>query len=166
MASRRRARSAWGITWRHITCPPQWFAGKRVLDVGASNGYFTVEFARRGAAEVVAIDLPDWASHDWTHRYLAEFEAKPAAEREAIDKAVLLKGFELVTRELGQDRVRKVQSRIYDLTPEALGGPFDVVFLRVHADACKGPAVGHPANACVLQGRRPADSVGLDLCRG
>jgi tRNA (mo5U34)-methyltransferase len=35
--------------------------GKRVLDVGASNGYFSVEAARRGATRVVALENGGWA---------------------------------------------------------------------------------------------------------
>ncbi len=34
--------------------------GKTVLDVGARNGYFSVEAIRRGARKVVALDKPTW----------------------------------------------------------------------------------------------------------
>jgi hypothetical protein len=40
-----------------------------VLDVGASRGSFSYEFERRGTAEVVSVELPSWAAHDWTPRY-------------------------------------------------------------------------------------------------
>lgn len=39
---------------------PERLDGMRVLDVGASTGFFAYEFERRGAAEVVAIELPTW----------------------------------------------------------------------------------------------------------
>ncbi len=38
---------------------PDSFAGKRILDVGAWDGYWTFEALKRGAAQVVAID--DWS---------------------------------------------------------------------------------------------------------
>ena len=43
---------------------PDSFAGLRILDVGASNGFFSIEFAKRGAKEVIALDLPGWEHHD------------------------------------------------------------------------------------------------------
>jgi hypothetical protein len=47
---------------------PESLAGKRVLDIGAADGYFSFEFERRGAAEVVAGDLfagyPDVPFHE------------------------------------------------------------------------------------------------------
>ena len=58
--------------------------GKTVLDVGAWNGYFSVEAMRRGAKRVVALDKPAWEDpyfqgfkgFDLARRYLApEVEA-------------------------------------------------------------------------------------------
>jgi tRNA (mo5U34)-methyltransferase len=65
--------------------------GKTVLDVGAWNGYFSVEAARRGAKRVLAIDKYSWHNPRWqglkglelARRYLApEIEA---VTRDAMD---------------------------------------------------------------------------------
>jgi tRNA (mo5U34)-methyltransferase len=51
--------------------------GKTVLDVGAANGYFSLEAVRRGARRVVALDRPAWEEHggfegfQLVRRYLA-----------------------------------------------------------------------------------------------
>jgi len=44
---------------------PASLAGKRCLDVAASDGYWSFELARRGAAEVVSVDLPDASLQDY-----------------------------------------------------------------------------------------------------
>jgi len=55
--------------------------GKTVLDVGAWNGYFSVEAVRRGATRVVALDKPTWSGEEGfelVRRYLApSMEAVP-----------------------------------------------------------------------------------------
>ncbi|MFQ5503626.1 MAG: methyltransferase domain-containing protein [Planctomycetota bacterium] len=106
---------------------PDRMDGMRVLDVGASNGYFSFEFERRGAEEVVALDLPTWGSHDWTPRYRESYAAKEQAERDYIDREAMRAGFDLVKEALGSRRVRKVEMAIYDIAPETLGR-FDFVF--------------------------------------
>src|SRR5918996_1345053 len=40
-------------------------AGKRCLDVATYDGFLAFEMERRGAAEVVAVDVPDPADWDW-----------------------------------------------------------------------------------------------------
>ena len=37
--------------------------GKRCLDIGSYDGFYAFELERRGAAEVVAVDVAD--PHDW-----------------------------------------------------------------------------------------------------
>src|SRR3712207_4951658 len=39
--------------------------GKRCLDVGTYDGFLSWEMERRGAAEVVAVDIPDHDDWDW-----------------------------------------------------------------------------------------------------
>ena len=39
--------------------------GKRCLDVGTADGFWAFEMERRGAAEVVAIDIDDPEGYDW-----------------------------------------------------------------------------------------------------
>jgi tRNA (mo5U34)-methyltransferase len=134
---------------------PERMDGMRVLDVGASNGFFAAEFERRGAAEVVALDLPSWAAHDWSPRQRRRLERYSAAEKAEFDRKVMRQGFDLVMRELGCRRVEKVELTIYDVSPERLGC-FDLVFsgsmlmhvrdplLGLHAmrSVCGGPGGG------------------------
>ena len=39
--------------------------GKRCLDIGSYDGFYAFEMERRGAAEVVAVDVPDPNDWDW-----------------------------------------------------------------------------------------------------
>src|SRR5436190_2238578 len=43
--------------------------GKRCLDVGTFDGFLAFELERRGAAEVVALDLDDYLQLDWPADY-------------------------------------------------------------------------------------------------
>src|SRR4051812_18877959 len=44
---------------------PALLTGKRCLDVGTFDGFWAFEMERRGAAEVVAIDVLDPKAWDW-----------------------------------------------------------------------------------------------------
>ena len=44
---------------------PASLAGMRCLDAAACEGFWSFELARRGAAEVVSLDLPDTDRQDW-----------------------------------------------------------------------------------------------------
>jgi tRNA (mo5U34)-methyltransferase len=84
--------------------------GKTVLDVGAWDGFFSFEAERRGASRVVALDTFSWQ-----------------ARGEGTGKA----GFELARRALGS-KVEDVEVEVMDISPETVGGSFDVVlFLGV-----------------------------------
>jgi len=88
---------------------PASLAGKTVLDVGAWDGFYSFEAARRGAARVLATDSFVWNGR-WGNA-----------------------GFKLARAELGLDGT--VEDRtidVMDLSPDALGETFDVVlFLGV-----------------------------------
>jgi tRNA (mo5U34)-methyltransferase len=90
---------------------PESLAGKTVLDVGAWDGFYSFECARRGASRVVATDSFSWDGRGWGSK----------------------DGFLLAREALGLTGV--VEDRLVepaDLDPVALGGPFDVVlFLGV-----------------------------------
>jgi tRNA (mo5U34)-methyltransferase len=84
--------------------------GKSLLDVGAWDGFFSFEAERRGAARVVALDTFSW---------------QPRGD--GTGKA----GFELARRALGSN-VEDVEVEVLDISPETVGGSFDVVlFLGV-----------------------------------
>lgn len=86
---------------------PRNLAGLTVLDVGASDGFFSFEAERRGASRVVATDV--WSGTDGWHT------------KDAFDFA----------RGVLQSNVESVQISVYDLSREEIGS-FDVVlFLGV-----------------------------------
>lgn len=115
--------------------------GLRVLDVGASTGFFAYEFERRGAAEVVAVELPSWGDHDWTPRYRREFEQKSRGEKQHIDREVMRDGFTIVGEAYGSTRVRRIWQPIYDLRAADLG-QFDIVFSGAMLMHVRDPILG------------------------
>ncbi|MGH9108272.1 MAG: class I SAM-dependent methyltransferase, partial [Acidimicrobiales bacterium] len=121
-----------GISWYHrmalphgITTPglanpaqdvrrlklPTSLAGKTVLDVGAWDGYYSFEAARRGASRVMATDSFVWEGRSWGTK----------------------QGFLLARQALGLEAVVDDQLiDVMDLSPQAVGDTFDVVlFLGV-----------------------------------
>jgi len=133
---------------------PERLDGQRVLDVGASNGFFSFEFERRGAVEVVSVDLPSWGAHDWTPRYREQHEAQSEEMREYIDQQTMRAGFELCREALGCERVRKEEMAIYDISPERLGA-FDLVFSGSILMHVRDPVLGvqRLRSVCKPEGR-------------
>jgi tRNA (mo5U34)-methyltransferase len=100
---------------------PASLAGKRCLDVGTFDGFWAFEMERRGAAEVMAVDILD--PHQWDWPVNSEDGVVAAlAERKRGGN-----GFEIAHRAFGS-RVERRELSIYDLDPEELG-TFDVVYL-------------------------------------
>ena len=88
---------------------PESLAGRTVLDVGAWDGFYSFEAERRGAARVLATDHYCWSGPGWGTK----------------------QGFELARRALGSG-VADLEVDVLDLSPESVGGTFDVVlFLGV-----------------------------------
>lgn len=96
-------------------------AGKRCLDVGTFDGFWAFEMERRGAAEVVAIDILDPEKWDWPWGSSADSVAA-IGKRKAGGA-----GFALAKRELGSN-VERLELSVYDLDPEQVG-VFDLVYL-------------------------------------
>lgn len=97
---------------------PESLAGLRVLDVATYDGFWAFEFEKRGAAEVVALDLDTGAQLDWSPPRLAAARPDELTRRFG-------EGFELARERLGS-KARRVASSVYDLRPE-VHGEFDVV---------------------------------------
>lgn len=90
--------------------PPD-LTGKRVLDVGAWDGYWTFEALKRGALYVMAIDdYSDPAGEDWD---------QPHPGRKTFDLCREALGY-------GPARIERREMSAYDCTPETVGY-FDVV---------------------------------------
>ncbi len=99
---------------------PERLDGLRVLDVATFDGFWAFELERRGASEVVALDIDSFAEVDM-----------PPRLRRAKDPAYFARktgeGFALAREALGSNVRREVLS-VYDLSPERLG-KFDLVFI-------------------------------------
>lgn len=97
--------------------------GKRCLDIGTWDGFYAYELERRGAAEVVALDVPDLSEIDYPPAVLADPEFDPSGSSSQPRSA----GFRLLHELLGS-KVEWVPGNIYDLDPAELG-TFDVVVI-------------------------------------
>jgi tRNA (mo5U34)-methyltransferase len=97
--------------------------GKRCLDIGTFDGFFAFELERRGAAEVLAVDIEDHRLWDWPA------DARPGTVD--IDRDVAFRGppkgagFRLLAEAMDSS-VEWQPMSIYDLDPAAVGR-FDVV---------------------------------------
>jgi tRNA (mo5U34)-methyltransferase len=147
---------------------PADLTGKRCLDVGTMDGFWAFTMERRGAAEVVAVDLEDPEKLDWPTR-LRHKIVKTMDETKAAR-------FELARLCLASSVERQLCS-VYDLDPDVLG-EFDFVFcgdMLVHLkdpataierirDVCRGTAlVTNPVKEQFPYRRRPlAQFDGID----
>jgi tRNA (mo5U34)-methyltransferase len=94
---------------------------KRCLDVGTYDGFFAFEMERRGAGEVLAMDIGDHRHWDWppdVRGVGGEQLARWAGEKGA--------GFEIAAKALGS-QVRKLEASVYDLASRDVG-TFDFIF--------------------------------------
>jgi len=95
--------------------------GKRCLDVGAYDGFIAFELERRGAAEVIAVDINDHTKWDWP----PDVRATGADNLAKLAGPERGGGFRLVAEALGS-KVEMRSISVYDLDPAELG-TFDVV---------------------------------------
>lgn len=95
--------------------------GQRCMDVGTFNGFWAFELERRGADQVVAIDVLD--PHQWDWPAFSD----PATVRALAARMADGDGFEIARTALGS-AVQRLDRSIYDLSPDDLGR-FDVVYL-------------------------------------
>lgn len=108
-------RHAWDlIPWPDLS-------GKRCLDVGTWDGFYAFGMERRGAAEVIAIDIEDLTKLDFPPGVLDGFLDNLKSASRQPRRA----GFDLLHRLLGS-QVTWMPGSIYDLDKMDLGS-FDVV---------------------------------------
>jgi tRNA (mo5U34)-methyltransferase len=105
---------------------PEKLDGMRVLDVATFDGFWAFQFEKRGASEVVTMDIETWNDLDL-----------PPSQRANLSPEILKSktgnGFE-TAREILQSKVQRVILNAYDLSPDRMGS-FDMVFcgdLLVH----------------------------------
>ena len=96
-------------------------AGLRCLDIGTFDGFWAFEMERRGAAEVVAVDLLDPERWDWP------YAARDAAVEEIGRRKRAGAGFEVAREALASSVVRHDMS-VYDIDAESVG-TFDFVYV-------------------------------------
>jgi len=94
--------------------------GLRCLDVASADGFWAFEMKRRGAREVVSVDLADTTRQDWQG-------ADPHGGARAISSGRAASAFSVVKEATGLD-VERVDASVYDIGPE-LVGTFDVVLM-------------------------------------
>lgn len=93
--------------------------GRRCLDVGTFDGFWAFEMERRGAEEVVAIDILDPQRWDWPYGSTEAVRSALAERKRGGD------GYRLCAAELAS-QARWVELSVYDLGPQL--GSFDFVY--------------------------------------
>ncbi len=124
---------------------PRDLTGKRCLDVGTADGFWAFELERRGASEVVAIDLPhaDWI--DWPGN-----TPRQVIEDAATGPDIRRQTFELAREALGH-RAEWRPVSVYELSEDMLG-TFDFVFAGSLLLHLRDPALALTAIRRVLRG--------------
>lgn len=99
---------------------PERLDGQRVLDVATYDGFWAFELEKRGAAEVVAIDLEKES----------DLDLPPTLRRRLLEERideVFGRGFQLAKGVLNSN-VQRVVLNVYDLQPNRVGGKFDFIY--------------------------------------
>jgi tRNA (mo5U34)-methyltransferase len=102
---------------------PASLGGARALDVGTFDGFWAFALEQRGAAEVVAIDVPALDAAEWPPVNRARLEASMREQDLQLGR-----GFRIASEALGSS-VRRVEVPVYDLDAADIGGPVDFAFL-------------------------------------
>lgn len=127
----------------HLYKLPERLDGQRVLDAGTFDGYWAFEFERRGAAEVVALDV--------ARRYDLDY---PPGVRARMPQAQLDEpmgqGFEVAKAILGS-RVERRLASVYSLAPDT-HGTFDTSHIGNVLVHLRDPALALQRLAAVTTG--------------
>jgi tRNA (mo5U34)-methyltransferase len=128
-------------TAERMPWPPS-LHGMRCLDVGTMDGFWAFELERRGAGEVVAIDLVD-----------PERQDSPAAQRRrGSTPARRLRGGNFrVAAELLGSRAQYRDLSVYDLDPRDIG-EFDLIVMGYVLQMVRDPLRGLEAVRSVCRG--------------
>lgn len=95
---------------------PTDLSGKRCLDACSATGFWAFAMERRGASEVVALDVASYADKDWRRPSMAPDAAELQGE-----------AFRVAKRALGSS-VERIEQNVYDVSPASIG-TFDFVFI-------------------------------------
>jgi len=105
----------------HKLAFPESMAGMRCLDIGTFDGFWAFEMERRGAQEVIGLDILDPRAWDWPW---GSDDAVVEALEERKDAG---RGFNIAREALGMSAMR-LEGSVYELDP-AVHGTFDFVYL-------------------------------------
>lgn len=121
----------------HLFGLPDDMTGMRALDIGTYDGFWAFEMERRGATDVIGIDLDSPLDHDLPRlakkRLLEEsgseetVQGKVNAQLAQVGMQLPGDGFRLAKQILGSKADRRVLD-VYRVSPETLG-TFDVVMI-------------------------------------
>ena len=100
---------------------PASLEGKRCLDVGTFDGFWAFEMERRGAAEVLAVDILDPNRWDWPAN------ARPDVISTIAERKSRGEGFSIAREALGS-AVERRELSVYDLAADDVG-KFDFVYV-------------------------------------
>jgi tRNA (mo5U34)-methyltransferase len=118
---------------------PQDLRGMRVLDVGTFEGFWAFELERRGA-KVTALDVDRLQDLDWPPRLRPSEDGRRG------------EGFRLAREAFGSS-VERVGMTVYEATPDALGGEFDLVFCGSVLIHVRDPMLALERIAALCRGR-------------
>lgn len=144
-------------------CIPDDLTGKRVLDIGAWDGYWTWEALKRGAKEVVAID--DFSD------MLGSLEDRKGWETFDICREAFgftppvhpsMGGTPGVWHNNSGQQVERVEGSVYDLSPD--GGHFDIIFCFGVLYHLKHPLLALEKISEVCDGALYIETASLDEC--
>lgn len=107
-------------TIESLPFPPD-LSGARCLDIGTFDGFWAFSMERRGASEVVAIDVIDPRGWDWPRNSAPE--TMQALDRRKAGGT----GFELAHRAFNS-KVERHELSVYDLDPDR-HGRFDFIYV-------------------------------------
>lgn len=99
---------------------PEDLSGKRAIDVATFDGFWAFEFEKRGATDVIAMDIDSFADLDLCPM------AKNKYTQDQLRQQKLGSGFKMAHR-LKSSKVNREICNVYDLGPERFG-LFDLVF--------------------------------------
>lgn len=120
----------------HLFGIPEDLTGKRCLDIGTYDGFWSFEFERRGASEVVGIDVDSPLEHDIPRHVKQrlieqakreDFHASYNKQLANVGMQIQGEGFRVAADILGS-KARRESLNVYDLSPERVG-MFDVVLI-------------------------------------
>lgn len=124
---------------------PEDLTGKRVLDVGAWDGYWTFEALKRGASQVVAID--NWS--DMPHT-----DPSPRVEWDTFDFCKRILGY-------SDKQCQRRTMEVYDVAPARMGW-FDVIFFFGALYHCRYPLLALDKLSAVCRGEIYIESAVAD----